>query len=124
MQDLILVMNFLNLDKILYLDCDMIVQYQIEKLYDFCNIKKSPLYANNVYTFCTQLDKKYIMLKKMDPNKKYFNAGVYYTSLSYWRKNNIKAQIRPSNKPKAKMREGQSFSLDDAINNTYKKRVA
>jgi hypothetical protein len=37
---------------------------------------------------------------------------------------NIKAQIRPSNKPKAKMREGQSFSLDDAINNTYKKRVA
>lgn len=37
---------------------------------------------------------------------------------------NIKVQIRPSNKPKAKKREGQGFSLDDAINDTYRKRVA
>ena len=87
--------EFSHLDKILYLDCDMIVKEPIENLYDnFDNINypfaavKIKDFKNNddIYSEC----KKMYNLKDEYP---YFNAGVYCTSLKFWRQNGIKRNI-------------------------------
>ena len=71
--------EFRNLDKILYLDCDMIVKAPIENLYYYCNIHKYPFYANRIGTFKAINDINNVCLKKynINENSNYFNAGVY-----------------------------------------------
>ena len=87
--------EFSNLDKILYLDCDMIVKSPIENLYDKFDNIKYPFAAIKIYNFENSDDifdecKKMYDLKDEYP---YFNAGVYCTSLNYWRHNGIKRKI-------------------------------
>jgi lipopolysaccharide biosynthesis glycosyltransferase len=85
---------FPELDKILYLDADMIVNEKIELLYDNCNISKTPFYAVCNDTIETSHDFKdtYQQLN-LNPKSLYFNAGIYCTSLNYWRKNQTKKNI-------------------------------
>jgi lipopolysaccharide biosynthesis glycosyltransferase len=100
--------EFSHLDKILYLDCDMIVKAPIENLYDkFDNINypiasvkiKNFKNSEDIYSEC----KKMYNLKEEYP---YFNAGVYCTSLNYWRQNGIKKKIIQIMKAHKKSKKG------------------
>jgi lipopolysaccharide biosynthesis glycosyltransferase len=87
--------EFPNLDKIIYLDVDMIVKAPIEELYYTCMDSMYPLSAVGTRNFRNS-DDIYEECKKMYNLKNeysYFNAGVYFTSLQYWRKNGVKDKI-------------------------------
>jgi lipopolysaccharide biosynthesis glycosyltransferase len=87
--------EFSHLDKILYLDCDMIVKAPIENLFDKASNSKYPLAAIGIKNF-KNCDDIYDECKKMYNLKNeypYFNAGVYCTYLNYWRENGIKNKI-------------------------------
>ena len=86
-------------DKILYIDADMIVKDDIVKLYDSCNTNIKPFYAVPMYGGQPSLLRSYgdinvEDLKKnnipINKNRKYFNAGIFITSLNYWRSHKIK----------------------------------
>ncbi len=100
--------EFSHLDKILYLDCDMIVKAPIENLYDkfdninypFASVKiKNFENSDDIFDEC----KKMFNLKDEYP---YFNAGVYCTSLNYWRHNGIKRKIIQIMKSHKKSKKG------------------
>lgn len=74
-----------DIDRILYLDCDMVVNDSIEELYNI-ELKDTAVAA--------VLDEDYITrekYKRLDypEEKKYFNAGMLLINLSYWRKNRV-----------------------------------
>jgi lipopolysaccharide biosynthesis glycosyltransferase len=87
--------EFKHLDKIIYLDVDMIVKAPIEELYYTCMDSMYPLSAvgirklNKTYDIYEECKKIYNLKNEYS----YFNAGVYFTSLQYWRDNNIKEKI-------------------------------
>ena len=73
-----------NIDKILYLDCDMIINGSIDSLYE-----------NEIenYAVAGVLDEDYLgdykYLRLDIPNtKRYFNAGMLLINLKYWREKN------------------------------------
>lgn len=72
-----------DMDRVLYLDCDIIVNHRIDELYmqDMDNV---PLCACVNIPFCDDLETR-LGIK----NEKYFNAGVLLINLSYWRTNHI-----------------------------------
>ncbi len=74
-----------DIDRILYLDCDMIVNGCIQELYN-TDINNTAVAAVLDEDYMTP--KRY---KRLDyPNeKKYFNAGMLLINLSYWRKNKV-----------------------------------
>lgn len=91
------IMNFIRfnfteelpkLNKILYIDADIIIKDNIIKLYHSCNINKSPFYAVKTNSFKNTGD--IYDLSSYNPNADYFNAGLYITSLKYWKENNLK----------------------------------
>tara|TARA_Y100000590_G_scaffold14063_2_gene16883 strand:- start:4265 stop:5167 length:903 start_codon:yes stop_codon:yes gene_type:complete len=87
--------EFSHLDKILYLDCDMIVKAPIEKLFDTFDSTKYPFAAVKAH-YMKDSDDIYDECKKMYNIKNeypYFNAGVFCTSLKYWRNVGIKDKI-------------------------------
>lgn len=70
-----------EIDKILYLDCDMIIDQSIESLYN-TDIEN--------YALAAALDEDYMNEGKYQRleytfEKKYFNAGVLLINLKYWR---------------------------------------
>ena len=74
-----------KLDKILYLDCDMIVNSNIKELYDY-DIEK--------YAFGAIIDEDYLNgakyeRLKYDKSFSYINSGVILFNLEYWRKNRL-----------------------------------
>ncbi len=74
-----------EIDKILYLDCDMIIDQSIESLYN-TDIEN--------YALAAALDEDYMNEGKYQRleytfEKKYFNAGVLLINLKYWRENNV-----------------------------------
>lgn len=74
-----------NLDRILYLDCDIIINSDITGLYD---------HDINEYAFGAIIDEAYfnnVKYERLCYDKKYFyiNSGVILFNLDYWRKNNI-----------------------------------
>ena len=71
-------------DKILYLDCDVIVRTSLEELFN-TEIKNSP--AAMVLDVETKKESERLGIKK------YFNAGVMLINLSYWRKNSISTKL-------------------------------
>ena len=87
--------EFPKLKKIIYLDCDMIVRSPIENLYNLCDTNKYPFHAVSHLSFGNSKDYLPTAFKHFNLNKnaKYFNAGVFCTDLSYWRKNKIKSKI-------------------------------
>ena len=100
--------EFSHLDKILYLDCDMIVKAPIENLYDKFDNINYPIAAIKTRNFKNSEDifdecKEMYNLKDEYP---YFNAGVYCTSLNYWRQNGIKKKIIQIMKAHKKSKNG------------------
>ena len=87
--------EFPNLDKIIYLDVDMIVQAPIEDLYKEIKNSKFPLGAveNKKYENCDDIYDECKKIYNLKNDYPYFNAGVFYTSLNYWRENGIKDKI-------------------------------
>lgn len=74
-----------NIEKILYLDCDMIIDSDITDLYNV-DINGYPIAMSLDETFFD--DEKY---QRLDYDKKYLyqNAGVALFNIKYWRDNNI-----------------------------------
>ena len=74
-----------EVDRILYLDCDMIVNGRIDELYN-CDIDNFALAGvlDEDYTS----DSKYERLGIVG-SKTYFNAGVLLINLAYWRQHNV-----------------------------------
>lgn len=72
---------FPNLNKIIYLDCDVIVNSAISELF---NINIEDFAAAGV----KDLNKK---LVRQNPN--YVNAGVMLINLDYWRKYNVESEL-------------------------------
>ena len=74
-----------KLEKILYLDCDMIVDSNIKELYD---------YDIENYAFGAIIDEDYLNgakyeRLKYDKSFSYINSGVILFNLEYWRKNRL-----------------------------------
>ena len=74
--------DFLDIDRIIYLDCDMIVQSSIKQLWET---------KLNKYIFGavrdSLIDGKYLNLKK---ETKYFNSGMLLINLKKWKEEKIK----------------------------------
>lgn len=100
--------EFKHLDKIIYLDVDMIVKAPIEELYYICMNSMYPLSAisykklNNINDIFEECKKMYNLKNEYS----YFNAGVFYTSLNYWRENNLKDKIIEIMKAHKKSKKG------------------
>lgn len=77
-----------NVDKVLYLDCDIIVRGSLEPLWntDIANFANAAVFQHDsaMTQFC--LDRLRI------PNRDgYFNAGMQLLNISYWRNNKIQS---------------------------------
>ena len=71
--------------KVLYLDCDTIVNRPIGELFD---MNWDGYAVGAIPDMCTEWQEYYDRLG-YDKSKGYFNAGVLMMNLDYWRKNNI-----------------------------------
>lgn len=71
-----------NIDKILYIDCDTLINYSIEELYETA-LKE--FYCGAV-SFMPSISNLLVGLKS---TKQWFNAGVMLISLNKWRENNL-----------------------------------
>lgn len=116
--------EFPNIDKVLYIDADIIIKDDITKLYKQCNTNISPFYAVNIGTFSNTKDIYDITSYK--PDALYFNAGLYITSLNYWRKNNLKIKIieimkKHKNSKKGLFNLGTQPILNIIFYNNFKK---
>lgn len=78
----------LNVDKILYLDCDVIVNGSVGNLFDM-NWENYAI--GTISDMCVEWQEYYDRLQ-YDKKYGYFNAGVVLLNLDYWRKNNIAQQ--------------------------------
>lgn len=74
-----------NIEKVIYLDCDMVVNSSLLPLWR-TNIEKYSVAV--VDDMCIGLTSNYERLK-YSPSLKYFNAGMLLINLHYWRKNNL-----------------------------------
>ncbi|MFZ4798012.1 MAG: glycosyltransferase family 8 protein [Bacteroidia bacterium] len=77
-----------NIEKVIYLDCDIIVR---KSLKDLWNTEISDYAIGSVH----QMTEEVISAQRLDyPNKYgYFNAGVLLINMSYWRKFNIPEKL-------------------------------
>lgn len=73
-----------NLDRVLYLDCDVIVNGSLKKLFD---VQIDDCAVAMVLDADTAKESKRLKLKK------YFNAGVMLLNLDFWRKNHVEAEL-------------------------------
>lgn len=74
-----------NVDKVLYLDCDIIVNRSIGELFD---LNWDGFAVGAVSDMCTEWQEYYDRLQ-YDRSKGYFNAGVLFMNLEYWRTHEI-----------------------------------
>ena len=74
-----------DVDKVLYLDCDIIVNRPIGELFD---MDWDGYAVGAVSDMCTEWQEYYDRLE-YDRSKGYFNAGVLFMNLDYWRKHEI-----------------------------------
>lgn len=89
-----------DLDKALYLDCDMVVIGDITEIYDI-NVDNYGIaavpYICNDRKYSKTCHYKWVMAQKQRLNMKasslYFNAGLLLMNLQYIRKNNLKQQF-------------------------------
>ena len=76
-----------NEDKVLYLDCDIIVRHSLRSLYDIDLSGKA--LAAVVAESCDDIVFENTLLLK----GKYFNSGVLLLNLDYWRQNNTAKRL-------------------------------
>lgn len=74
-----------NVDRVLYLDCDIIVNQPIGELFD---MDWKGYSVGAVPDMCTEWQEYYDRLG-YDRSKGYFNAGVLFMNLDYWRTHSI-----------------------------------
>ncbi len=74
-----------NVDRVLYLDCDIIVNQPIGELFD---MDWKGYSVGAVPDMCTEWQEYYDRLG-YDRSKGYFNAGVLFMNLDYWRIHSI-----------------------------------
>jgi lipopolysaccharide biosynthesis glycosyltransferase len=79
-----------SLEKIIYLDSDIIVRDSLVALWDV-NLERYPLAA--VFQFDRPVE-EYCKRLKIDPENGYFNAGVLVINLDMWRRENVLADFR------------------------------
>lgn len=72
-----------NIHKILYLDCDMIVRHDLSELY------KTDLSSHALGVVHDCDEHKHPQRLGYSLEKGYFNAGMLFINLDYWRKNNV-----------------------------------
>ena len=77
-----------TVDKVLYLDCDIIVNRPIGELFD---MDWTDIAIGGVPDMCIEWQEFYDRLQ-YDKSLGYFNAGVVMLNLAYWRKHNIAQQ--------------------------------
>ena len=92
-----------NLDKVLYLDCDVIVRTSLKELYEI------PFEDNAVLMIKDVESKK--EAKRLDI-KNYFNAGVMLINLDYWRKNNVSTTLAKIIRVPGNMAVGSSLPFE------------
>lgn len=74
-----------KIDKVLYLDCDIIVRHSLEEMYN-TDIKN---YAVGVVTDMGDGSLLFYSYLRYSPKYGYFNSGVLLINLSYWRNKNL-----------------------------------
>lgn len=105
--------SLIKADKVLYLDCDIMVMSDLESLHalDLTNL---PLAAvqDPVFQPIKDLD--------MDINSTYFNTGIMLINLDYWRKNNIaeRALLYLRTNPQ-KITYADQCALNAVVNGNY-----
>ncbi len=80
-----------NLDKVIYLDCDIIVRGSIDELYnmDIDNAAIAAVYQNNEWAIGNGTFERLSIPQEYG----YFNAGVLLINLRYWRENNVTERL-------------------------------
>ena len=73
-----------ELDKILYLDCDVIIRSSLKELFEYDLKNKSTTMVEDVDA-SKELERLGV--------KHYYNSGVMLINLDYWRKNNIQEKL-------------------------------
>ena len=74
-----------NVEKVLYLDCDIVVTGSLRGLFD---LDLEDIAVGAVPDMCTEWNEYFTRLK-YDKSKGYFNAGALLINLSYWRNNDV-----------------------------------
>ena len=74
-----------TVDKVLYLDCDIIIDGSIKELFD---MDWEGMAVGAVPDMCTEWSEYYERLA-YDRSKGYFNSGVVLMNLDYWRDHNV-----------------------------------
>lgn len=78
-----------DLDKVIYLDCDLVVR---QDLTDMWNIDVSG-YAIGAAIDGTSCDIRHYNRLMYDPSLNYINSGVMIVNLKYWREHNVSKKI-------------------------------
>lgn len=76
------------IERVLYLDCDIIVNGKLTSLWEI-NLENASVAV--VADICTEFDNNYQRLK-YDKSSGYFNAGVILMNLKFWRDNDLCTQ--------------------------------
>ena len=77
-----------DLDKVIYLDCDLVVNSDLKELWDFdVNGVAVAMAPDHLYKDATTLERL-----KMT-NGEYLNSGVIVMNLEYWRKHNVQNRV-------------------------------
>lgn len=77
-----------DLDKVIYLDCDLVVNSDLKELWDFdVNGVAVAMAPDHLYKDTTTLERL-----KMT-NGEYLNSGVIVMNLEYWRKHNVQNRV-------------------------------
>lgn len=79
---------FKNIEKMVYLDCDVIINQDLSKILDY-NIEDYAIWAPNDFWSYNA----YKNILNIPSNCKYFNSWVLLMNLDYWRKNDISKSI-------------------------------
>lgn len=79
-----------TVDKVIYMDCDMVVRKSFEDLWytDLTGYALGAVFQNDSES--SLLDKERLMIEK---NYGYFNAGLLFINLDYWRKNDVTKRL-------------------------------
>jgi len=115
----LLMAKYINEDKVLYLDVDMVIANSINQLY---NIELNDYYVAAVEdAWKTQ---EYLDKLGMSENTKYFNAGVLLVNLKKWRDENLLNKFLEYEKNSAFYLESHDQDILNATFNGKWKRLA
>lgn len=79
-----------TIDKILYLDCDMIVTANLSRIWDIDLSGKAIAAISNIHMYSDDYQRRL----GYPPEASYFNGGTLLINVDYWRKNQIGQQCR------------------------------